>query len=147
MLTGLDILMALFLAIPLGVEFHFNAASFLLAFIQFFTSLYGLALLMSLLMISLRDTFFIQNTIIPLVLLTGGYLFPVDVLPLPLRVLAELIPVHRGVEMFREAVLLGRTIPFDRLYLLSLVPGIILLLAGYLLLPLIERKALENYLS
>lgn len=147
MLTGLDILLALIIAIPLGVHFKVSLPGLIMALFQFFVTLYGLALIISLVMITLRDTFFIQNTIIPIILMIGGYLFPVDVLPFPLKALASIIPVHSGVEMFRGAVLRGVAAPPDLTYILALLPGALFLTGGYLLLPHIERKALENYLS
>ena len=146
-LTAFDTLLAIVLASVLGINFHVNLLNTAASLFQLFITLYGLALLVSLLMISLRDTFFIQNTIIPIVLLTGGYLFPVEALPVPLKVFARFVPVHKGVYGIREAVLQG--IPFvpDPEYFISLVPGFVFLAAGFLLLPRIERKAIENYLS
>lgn len=147
MLTGLDILLAFFLASVLGVRFNCNVSGLLASLVPLFITLYGLALLISLLMIALKDTFFIQNTIIPIVLLIGGFLFPVEVLPVPLRILSEIIPVYKGVYMVRNSTLLGESVPFDLMYLQSLIPGIVFLVLGFLLLPYIERKALEEYLS
>lgn len=106
-LTSLDAVLALILALILGVRFHFNILNIALGLVQLFTTLYGIALLVSLLMITLKDTFFIQNTIIPLILIIGGYLFPVSVLPAPLAMAAKAVPLHRGVEMVREGVLRG----------------------------------------
>ena len=146
-LTGMDVLLAVLLASILGVEFQSNFLGTVMALIQLFITLYGLALLISLLMISLKDTFFIQNTIIPIILLTGGYLFPVEVLPPYLRIFSEIIPVYKGVYMVRASVLQGQSVGLDWYYLQSLIPGVIFLFTGFLLLPLIERKALEEYLS
>lgn len=147
MLTAFDVLIAVLLAGVLGIRFEVNIIYTIAAMLQLLITLYGLALLISLLMISWKDTFFIQNTIIPIILLIGGYLFPVNVLPVPLRFLAEIIPVYKGVSMVREAVLLNAVLPSVSVYLYSLVPGIVFLVSGYILLPIIERKALEEYLS
>lgn len=147
MLTGLDFMLAFFMAALLGVRFHYNLPGVIASLVQIFITLYGLALLISLLMITLKDTFFIQNTIIPVILLIGGYLFPVEVLPVPFKILSEIIPVYKGVYMFRDAVLIGQSIPINREYFLSLVPGLIFLMLGFLMLSNIERKAMENYLS
>jgi ABC-2 type transport system permease protein len=147
MLTGLDFVLAVLLASLLGVRFQYNFPGVCAALIQLFLTLYGLALLISLLMISLKDTFFIQNTIIPIILLIGGFLFPVEVLPVPFRILSEIIPVYKGVHMVRESVLLGKSVPLDMVYFYSLIPGVLFLILGFILLPTIERKALEEYLS
>ncbi len=146
-LSGMDVLLAVLLAISLGVGFQFNLVGTGMALFQLFLTLYGLALLISLLMISLKDTFVIQNTIIPIILLIGGYLFPVEVLPGYLRIFSEIIPVYKGVYMVRASVLQGQAAGLDWYYLQSLIPGTIFLVTGFLLLPLIERKALEEYLS
>ena len=147
MLTALDVLLAVVIARISGVGFDVNLISLIAYMIQFFITLYGLALLISLLMISLRDTYFIQNTVIPVVLLTGGYLFPVEALPPPLRVLSEVVPVYKGVNGIRAAVLEGSGLKYGGEYLLALLPGILFLAAGFFMLPYIERKAIEEYLS
>ena len=147
MLTGLDVILAVILAAIIGVRFDVDIIFLGIALLQLFVTLYGLALIISLLMIILKDTYFIQNTIIPVVLLIGGYLFPVEALPHPLRILAEIIPVYKGVSMVRGAVLGGSSLPSAIFYIFSLLPGLILLIAGFILLPYIEKKALEEYLS
>lgn len=147
MLTALDVLLALILSIVLGVSLHFNLPMILAGAVQLYITLYGLALIISLVMIILKDTFFIQNTIIPIILIVGGYLFPIHVLPGPLRILAGLLSIYRGVTMVRDGVLSGKEFQFTSSYLISLIPGILLLAVGFLLLPYIERRALENYLS
>jgi len=119
----------------------------LAGFVLLFTTLYGFALLISLVMISLKDTFFIQNTIIPIILITGGFLFPIHVLPLPLKIFAQLLPIHKAVQMIRDGVLNGKTFYLNTDYLFLLIPGALLLITGFLLLPFIERRALEDYLS
>ncbi|MBI9103080.1 MAG: ABC transporter permease [Spirochaetales bacterium] len=146
-LTSLDIILACVLSLILGVQFDLNAAGLAAGFFQFFITLYGLALLLSLLMISLKDTFFIQNTIIPIILLIGGYIFPIEVLPGFLRFLSEIVPIHYGVFLIRSAVLEGGGVVGWAPYLKSLIPGLIFLCMGFGLLPVIERKALEEYLS
>ena len=146
-ITGFDVLLAVIIGKIIGLRFDVHPAALIAAAVQFFLTLYGIALLVSLLMIKLKDTYFIQNTIIPLVLLIGGYLFPVEVLPPPLRIAADIFPVHRGVEMIRSAVLRGSWNVSASDYAFSLFPGLLFLILGYLLLPYIERKALEEYLS
>jgi len=146
-LSGIDLLLASILGMFLKVHFHIHLIGLLLSLIQFFITLYGLALLISLLMIILRDTYFIQNTIMPLVLLTGGYLFPPQVLPSPLQLISFLIPVHYGTSGVRESVLSGTASFLNKDFTYSFLPGLIMLAAGYCLLPLIERKAVEELLS
>ena len=146
-LTFLDIVIAIAVALMLDVSFQINHISVIAGFIQILTTLFGIALLTSLLMISLRDTFFIQNTIIPIILMIGGYIFPITVLPKPLRLLSEIIPLYKGVNLVRSGVLENFVFIPNKTYLFSLFPGFIAILLGFILLPYIERKAIENYLS
>ena len=74
MLSVLDALMAIVISVMIGVTFKVSSVMLLAYMFQPFITLYGLATLISLLMISLKDTYFIQNTIIPIVLLLGGFL-------------------------------------------------------------------------
>lgn len=143
----LDISLALIIGNILGVELDLNITTLLTGIILFLISLYGLSMIVSLLMIYFKDTFFIQNTIIPIVLIIGGYLFSVDVLPIPLKILSDILPIHVAVDLIRKGTLSGTEISFNLSILKRFLPGLILYIAGYLLLPRIERRAIEDYLS
>lgn len=147
MLTGLDVIFAWLIALLLGVTFKLNLPTLICGFLLLFLTLYGLALIISLIMIALRDTYFIQNSIIPLVLILGGYLFPVESLPPPLLFLTRLLPIHRAVHWIRAGILWGESLEYTPGLLKYYISGLLLALVGYLLLPYIERKVLEDYLS
>jgi ABC-2 type transport system permease protein len=147
MLSVLDALLAAILGLFLGVHFQIAVTMLLAGLIQMFITLYGISLIISLIMIILKDTFFIQNSIIPVILMIGAYLFPINVLPLPLKIMAHILPIHQGVQMVRDGVLNGVPFELSSDYLVSLIPGLFLLIFGYSLLPYIERRTLEDYLS
>ena len=134
MLTGLDVLAGGLIALVIGVEFQIHVQGLCVGILQFFFTLYGLAFLVSLLMISFRDTFFIQNTVIPIILMTGGYIFPVEVLPFPLRIVSFLISVHKGVYLIRDSMLNGGYRDLDWSWSVSFVPGLIFMVIGIILL-------------
>ena len=146
-LTSLDLILAIFLSLILGVSFNLSLMTISAGFLQLFITLYGISLVISLIMITLKDTFFIQNTIIPVILIIGAYLFPIEVLPFPLKILSRILPIHFGVEMIRDGVLNGIDFHFSSEYFIKLIPGLFLMICGYFLLPFIERRALEDYLS
>jgi len=147
MLTGMDIAIAAGLSLPLGIEYRFSLLPLIGGTILLFATLYGLALLTSLAMILLKDTFFIQNTLLPLLLILGGYLFPLNVLPPFLRLPGEWLPLQLGVELLRHGCLGAEAAVSAPLYALALLKSVAFLAAGFLLLPFVERRALEDYLS
>lgn len=146
-LTGLDLILAIILATTIGVKFNINFPSLLIGVIQFLTTLYGIALITCIAMIYFKDTFFIQNTLLPIVLIIGGYLFPVESLPSPLLTISKVLPINSGIDLIRKGTLLGLPPQINKELILSFAPGLILLIIGYILLPAIERRALEDYLS
>lgn len=146
-LTGLDAVLAIILASFLGVRFNLNLFSFILGSTQFLITLYGIALITCLIMIYFKDTFFIQNTLLPIILIIGGFLFPVDNLPAPLFTISKFLPISKGLDLIRQGTLLGRYPQLNLELLISFIPGVTLLITGYSLLPTIERRALEDYLS
>lgn len=143
----IDIIIALSIGLLLGVKIDINIITLIIGVLLFFISLYGLAMIVSLLMIYFKDTFFIQNTLIPIILIIGGYLFSVDVLPLPLKILSDLLPIHIAVDLIRKGTLLGYRTSLNPHLIIYFIPGLILLTTGFLLLPWIERRAIEDYLS
>ncbi len=146
-LSLIDFLIAAVISALAGIAYKVNLFTVVLGLLQILFTLHGLALVTSILMITFRDTFIIQNTLLPLMLLCGGYLFTVESLPHPLFLFSRFIPVNYGVNLVRTGLFNGYSMSSFIEYLLNLIPAIILITAGYLLLPLVERKALENYLS
>lgn len=147
LLSGVDLIIALAIGAILGIEFNLKIHTTLLGLAQFFTTLYGLALITSIFMILFKDTFFIQNTLLPIVLISGGFIFPIENLPEFLKVLTNIIPIHWGVDLVRKGTLLG--LPYEPAIgvIKMFIPGGAMLIIGYLTLPAVERRALEDYLS
>ncbi len=146
-LSIIDFMIASVISAFAGIGYNVNICTVLLGLLQILFTLHGLALITSILMITFRDTFIIQNTLLPLMLLSGGYLFTVESLPPPLLLFSRLIPVNYGVKLVRTGLFTAYSMGSFSEYLINLLPAIILITAGYLLLPLVERTALENYLS
>lgn len=147
MVSSLDLILALIIGTMLGVKLNLNITTVTVGLLLFFSSLYGLAMIISLVMIYFKDTFFIQNTLIPIVLVIGGYLFPIDVLPIPLKVLSDLLPIHIALDYIRQGTLSGTDLTITLSTVRYFIPGLVLYICGYLLLPVIERRAIEDYLS
>ncbi|MEW6229248.1 MAG: ABC transporter permease [Bacillota bacterium] len=99
LLVMVDLAALLALGRLLGVTFSFHLIPFGLGLVLLFLTLLGIAVLVSLVMLYLRDTFFVQNTALPLLLLLGGYIFPIAYLPAPLEALARGLPLGLAVDL------------------------------------------------
>lgn len=81
--------------------------SFLLVFIIDLFGFFSLSMVLGAIMLYTRDTYISQNTLFTGMLLLCGITFPIEYLPYPLKILAELIPVTEISNLIRGATLLG----------------------------------------
>jgi ABC-2 type transport system permease protein len=143
-LTAFDTFLCIVFAMFLRIQIQIHLPTLLIGLILLYLTMFGISCFTSLLMIYLRDTFFIQNTIFPLLILFGGYLFPVQMLPVE-RVL-QWFPLQRAVTLIRSSLLLGENsiAPRDLIFLLSAASIAFL---GLKILPRLEKYAIEHHLS
>lgn len=146
--TGIDLGIGLLIALLLRIRLSLDILCLFSGFLLLQCFLFGISVLTALLMIRLRDTFFIQNTILPLLIILGGYLFPIEVLPAPLRCIAEFLPLSRAVALIRAGALAGvGPASFDGEFVVALVFSLGMAILGVRLLPRTERGAAERCLS
>ncbi len=147
-LVSVDLAALLLLGRLLGVTFSFHPLPFALGLALLFLTLLGIAALVSLAMLYLRDTFFVQNTLLPLLLLLGGYIFPVAYLPAPLESLARGLPLSLAVDLVRHGLLVPAPGMLDwAQYLLYLAEAALFGGVSLRLLGPVERAAIEKHLS
>ncbi|MCG8569058.1 MAG: ABC transporter permease [Spirochaetes bacterium] len=147
-LTAIDILIILNFAMILKIPFHIDFSLIIPGFFLLWLTLFGISLLTSLLMIYLKDTFFIQNTILPILLLIGGYLFPIEFLPIWLSTMAKWLSLPQAIIWIKQGFLQGNLYSLDPvLFIIEASKTFIILILSFSLLKRIEINALENYLS
>jgi ABC-2 type transport system permease protein len=81
----------------------------------------------------------------PLMLFLSGITFPVEILPGPVRFVAELLPLTHGLRIFRGATMLGWTFgdAWVEILVLSVIT-VVMLPLGYIVLRRIEKKARQR---
>lgn len=147
-LVSIDFSALLLVSLLLGVRLKLNLYLLCMGLTLLFLTLLGISVLVSLAMISLRDTFFIQNTLLPLFLLTGGYLFPPNYLPVPLQFIANCLPLNFSVNLIRNGLLISSASQINMVqYLGYLCEALIFTIIGISQLGTIEKAAIEKMLS
>ncbi len=146
LLTSFDLFLAFAIGGIMGIRFEFSPYMLILGFALLYLSLFGISVLTSLLMIHLKDTYLIQNSIFPILIMGGGFLFPLEFLPDWLEKIFFLLPLHRAVHLVRIGLL-----PVSSELGSADIPrfafGFGASLLGLMLLPVIERRAVEKHLS
>jgi ABC-2 type transport system permease protein len=103
---------------------------------------FGMGVVMCCMTLITGDLYAIQNTVIYALGALSGFMFPVGLLPGPVRALAESLPLTAAVDVLR-AGMHGTGAPYGRA-LLSLAVSLALALAGLAWLPRAQRRALER---
>jgi ABC-2 type transport system permease protein len=122
-----------------------HLGSALLGMAASFAGLYGLSVLMSAIILSLRDRLVVEGAAFSLLYLVGGVVFPVGYLPLPLQWLGQITPLTWAVQVLRAAVLHGDA-PLELLpeIFILLVLGLAYTLVGKWLLDRVFVRVLEG---
>lgn len=111
MITAGELVAAMIITIPFGLKFSgINAASTLLCIAITLVALFGMAIILSGIMIFLKDTYLSQNTVFSVIYLTTGILFPIQYLPSWVQVISNFIPVTYSLRILRNSVLVGMDI-------------------------------------
>jgi ABC-2 type transport system permease protein len=146
MITAGELLTAMIITIPFGLRFsNINLASTLLCIAITLISLFGMAIILSGIMIYFKDTYLSQNTVFSVIYLTTGVLFPIQYLPKWVQTISSCIPVTYSLRILRSSVLTGLDIASQSRDFISLAAlSIIYFAVGVLLINRILRKAPER---
>jgi ABC-2 type transport system permease protein len=141
-----EVALMLLLAWPLGLSLsRVQPTTLLLALPTAFLGLFGMAVMLSTLMLYSGDTYISQNTLFIAMGLLCGFSFPTAYLPQPAQWLGELLPATSSLRLLRAALLEGANladliVDVGRCTAL----GVVYTLAGFTLLRFAEWRALEN---
>jgi ABC-2 type transport system permease protein len=146
---GETVLMAtsalLFGRFVLGVHIAPNIPALLLAFVLFYTALWGIGIIFSGLGLVLKKSNQLANLIYAFTILLGGIYYPVALLPDWLRLPARLLPFGYGMQALADAALDHASIAQLRPTLLPLAGfAVVLPLAGVLIVQWLEWLARER---
>lgn len=146
MITVGELLIAMLITIPFGLKFtNINAASTLLCIAITLIALFGMSIILSGIMIYLRDTYLSQNTVFSVIYLTTGILFPIQYLPRWVQIISNGIPVTYSLRILRNSILTGLDIGSQaKDFTLLVVLSIVYFAVGLLLINKIVKKAPER---
>jgi ABC-2 type transport system permease protein len=149
LLTTLDFLIILCMSVPFGTDWtNANWLTFAIVVLVGHIGLLGMAVILAAAMLYLRDTYLTQNTVIAVLYLVCGILFPVQYLPDWLQTIARFIPLTATVSLARDSALLGRGLEQQAEALVGLlILSLIYCVFGFTLLNRVRRIALEKALS
>lgn len=149
LLTTVDFLVVILISLPFGLDLSLiNWPAFVLILLIGQVGFMGIGILLSALMLYLRDTYLTQNTALTLLFFLCGVLFPIEYLPGWLQVISNLIPITHTLTLARRSALLGTSIAQqwpDILWLLGL--SLIYCILGLLSLYWVRKASLEINLS
>jgi ABC-2 type transport system permease protein len=131
---------------PLGAKVQgLRSASLIFTVPVLVLAVLGMAAVLAVVMLATGDTYLTQNTLFLTLAVLGGFTFPVQSLPAPFELLAQLFPLTHAIEVFRSALQSDR--PWAELAphtAWAVLLGTAFLVAGLRLLPRAERRALEG---
>ena len=108
-------------------------------------SFFAMSIPLSALMVQTRDTYISQNTIFISMLFLSGALFPVEFLPYPLQLVANIFPNTPILIVFRGVILSGQTIAENLIPLIHCLGLSLLFIAlGAAYVRASEKKLIEN---
>jgi ABC-2 type transport system permease protein len=149
LLATIDFIIIVTFGVMFGARFNqANLLSFVVILVVGHIGFFGMGILLAAIMLRLRETYITQNTVLTLLYLICGALFPIHYLPGWVQKISNLIPLTYVIALARGALLDGLSIreqssAFTILCLLSLVYCVI----GIYQIERIRRIALETNLS
>lgn len=146
MITAGELLTAMLITLPFGLKFaSINAAATILCIAMTLVALFGMAIILSAIMIYYKDTYLSQNTVFSIIYLTTGILFPIQYLPSWVQLISNCIPITYSLRILRSSVLTGLDIASQaRDFTLLAVLAAIYFAVGILLINKIVKKAPER---
>ena len=105
----------------------------------------GLGILLGGLVINLKEPHAFNVLLTPFIMLLSGMMFPVEILPQPLAVASQALPLTHVIESVRASLLRGAGFWEIAPHLgILAVEAVIYSVAGYALFTALERRALKN---
>ncbi|WP_287713467.1 ABC transporter permease [Blautia sp.] len=135
--------------ILLGARFNLNDIFILLTVLVFISlCCFSMSILLASIMVFTRDTYLTQNTIITLIGLFSGILFPIELMPEQFQLISYMIPITYGLKLFRNCIIAQETL-LNNLVLLLLMffTSIIYLISGFIILKKSESNLIEEIYS
>lgn len=109
--TAGELLIALLISLPFGLNLSsINILPTVLCVLISLVSFFGMAVILGGIMIYLRDTYVIQNTLFVIISMVCGVSFPIEYLPKWLQCFANMIPVTYSLRILRNSVLSGQSL-------------------------------------
>lgn len=149
LVTTVDFLIIMIVGFVFGAHFDkVNLPTFFLALAVGQVGFFGMGILLAAVMLYLRETYITQNTVLAVLFLICGVLFPIEYLPEWVQKIASMIPLTHALILARGSALLGLSLnqqsyTFFALLSLSLFYcGI-----GIFFVQKVRRIALETSLS
>lgn len=145
----LELVSVVFMGFIFG--YHASITSILLmAFMAIIVSIscFGLAIVISVIMVYCNDTFITQNTILMIISIVSGAYFPTQYLPKALQIIGNFLPVTWGIRIARRVtsdLSLTTIRSTDVAWLLLL--SILYTLAGLKFLKILEPRIIDNAFS
>lgn len=87
-----------------------NGFTFLISLLLTLYSYFGLSMCLGALMLYTRDTYISQNTLFLIIFLVCGVVYPIEYLPMSLRIVATFLPVTHSLVALRASVINGVSI-------------------------------------
>ncbi len=145
----LEVFIILIFGVLIGVKvLDFFSLKMLLIILLNLLSFYGIALNLSNIMVTTRDTYITQNTLFISLLLLSGVTFPLEYLPTALQYLGKLIPITYGIELFRMGLIESSiTVEMMEVMVKLCMLSITYIILGYIWFYKIKNNIIEKVLS
>lgn len=149
LLATVDVVMVFLIGIFFGADFsRINWPAFLVTLIIGYVGFLGMGVILSAAMLYLRDTYLTQNTVLSVLFLLCGVLFPIQYLPFWAQWISNVLPLTATLQLARNSAMLGMSIG-QQLGSLGVLLGLSLVycLFGLFFMQKVRRIALEESLS
>jgi ABC-2 type transport system permease protein len=144
-----EFLVIIIVGVGLGAKIRFEKIPLICILILFISlSCFSLAMIISSIMVFTRDTFLTQNTIITLLSLISGVVFPIELLPSSLQLIARGIPITHGLQLFRNCILAEESLSRNIDSIITMFGlSFLYLIIGFLWFKRLESKLIEEIYS
>lgn len=146
LITTGELLIAMVITLPFGLRYtNVNIASALLCIAITLVALFGMAIILSGIMIYFKDTYLSQNTVFSAIYMICGIIFPIQYLPNWVQVISNCIPITYSLRILRNSIQSGIDISSQVSdFLILTLLSIIYFAVGVFLINKIIKKAPER---
>lgn len=124
---------------------NINPLSFIVVFVLVMIGFFSQGVFLASLMLYVRDTFIIQNTLFFAMSFLGGMTFPVQYLPVALQHVSYIFPLTYALHLFRSVVIGGQSIILHVITVFELLcVSVTYVIIGFVWLSKVERKLIET---